>query len=96
MPGLLKIGQTGGSLHNRVNQLSTATGVPHPFTTEAYFLAQTPRVDEKLVHDALSVYRRPGKEFFELDLHEAIAKCEVVLGRKPTYLRSKHGEFREP
>lgn len=96
MPNLLKIGHTSGSLRGRVEQLSAATGVPRPFEVEAYFLAQAPRADEKLVHEALRYYRRPGREFFELELKEALVQCESVLGRRPHYLRSKHGAFREP
>jgi ribosomal protein S27AE len=96
MPKLLKIGQTSGSIQRRIDQLSSATGVPNPFVIEAYFISQNPRADETILHAALSLYRRPGREFFKLPLNEALARCQDALHRRAQYFRSVHGEFREP
>ena len=65
MPKLLKIGQTSGSIQRRVDQLSAATGVPTPFVIEAYFVSQSPDVDEKKLHAAMTLCRVKGREFFE-------------------------------
>jgi len=96
MPKLLKVGQTSGSIQRRIDQLSAATGVPTSFIIEAYFVSQNPKVDEKKLHEAMAQFRRPGREFFELSLGKALAKCTEVLEREPNYVRSKHGPFREP
>lgn len=96
MPHLIKIGHTRGSLKTRVDQLSSATGVPRPFAVEAYYLSQEPRRDEKRLHSVLSSHRAPGREFFMIDLDDALRVCEATLGYRPHYIRSQHGEFREP
>ena len=96
MPSLLKIGQTSGSIQRRADQLSAATGVPNPFVIEAYFVSQTPKIDEKSLHDAMSAQRRPGREFFEVSLKDALEKCVEILKRRPQYVRRTHGPFREP
>jgi hypothetical protein len=96
MPKLLKVGQTSGSIQQRVDQLSKATGVPAPFAIEAYFVSPNPREDEKTLHTALAQYRHPGREFFEIPLHDAINHCQNALRRRAQYFRPLHGEFREP
>jgi T5orf172 domain-containing protein len=96
IPKLLKIGQTSGSIQARVNQLSSATGVPHPFVIEAYFASKDPKKDEERLHAALASYRRRGREFFALPLSEALVRCEQALQRKAQYLRAINGEFQEP
>jgi hypothetical protein len=87
MPDLLKIGQTSGTLQNRIDQLSSATGVPNPFVLEAYFFCKDPKADENLVHETLKDFRRPGREFFKIPLQEALAYCENALGRPAQYRR---------
>ncbi|WP_053087086.1 GIY-YIG nuclease family protein [Enterobacter kobei] len=49
MPGIYKIGMTTNSPEARAKELSSATGVPSPFSVLAAFHSQNPRVDEKLV-----------------------------------------------
>jgi T5orf172 domain len=93
MPNLLKIGCTTGSLERRINQLTSATGVPEPFILEACFLSESPRQDEKHIHHALKGYRQVGREFFRTTLDEILKCCDVQFSMKPTYLRSKHGKF---
>ena len=95
MPNLLKIGQTSGSIRRRVDQLSAATGVPHPFVIEAYFVSQRPAEDEERLHAALADHRRPGKEFFDLALDSALVHGKEVLGRKAQDTSGDlHGPFR--
>jgi hypothetical protein len=96
IPKLLKIGQTSGSIQRRVDQLSAATGVPTPFVIEAYFVSQSPSADEKQLHDALVSCRVKGREFFDVSLSDALARCAEALHRRPQYVRKIHGPFREP
>lgn len=96
IPGLVKIGHTKGSLQSRVNQLSAATGVPKPFVVEGYFFAEKPKEDELMIHHSLASRRHKGREFFSLSVSDALAECQKVLGRKPQYVRSIHGEYKEP
>jgi len=96
MPKLLKIGQTSGSIQRRVDQLSAATGVPTPFLIEAYFVSQTPSVDEKKLHAELISSRVTGREFFDLLLSDALERCAKALQRNPQFIRKVHGQFKEP
>lgn len=96
MPRLLKVGQTSGSIQQRIDQLSSATGVPKPFVIEAYFVSSAPKEDERRLHETLASYRLPGREFFDLPLEKALPRCARALRRKAQYYRPAHGEFREP
>jgi hypothetical protein len=97
IPNLLKIGQTSGSIQRRVDQLGSATGVPNPFVIEAYWASEDPKSEEKLLHTVLGNCRRPGREFFELPLNDALTRCVNALsGRLPQYVRQEHGPFKEP
>ena len=96
MPKLLKIGQTSGPIQRRVDQLSAATGVPTPFVVEAYFVSQSPSADEKKTHAAMASSRVAGREFFDVSLSDALARCTEALQRKPQYVRKTHGPFQEP
>jgi ribosomal protein S27E len=95
MPNLLKIGQTSGSLQRRVDQLSAATGVSRPFIIEACFLSQNPSGDEKKLHKLLESYRRPGREFFEIELSKALTCFQDILQKRPHYARKIHGSFND-
>lgn len=96
MPDLLKIGHTLHSLRKRVEQLSAPTSVPQPFAIEASFLSERPASDERAIHQAFATYRAPNREFFRLPLEHALGACARLLGRSPHYIRSLHGEYREP
>lgn len=85
MPGLLKVGCTTRRVQDRVAELNAATGVPAPFTLEAYFPSPTPDQHELEVHKRLKGKRLQGKEFFEAGLEEVIAVVESVLQTKATY-----------
>jgi hypothetical protein len=89
MPNLLKIGFTKRSVEERVDELNAATGVPVPFTIEAYFQSEYPETHEERIHNALHKYRIEYKEFFNIELDIALTVIEVALGRPPCYLNEK-------
>ena len=96
MPGVVKIGHTRGALKSRVDQLSSATGIPRPFEIEAVFMSEKPREEEQLIHQALSDCRAPGREFFAIPLNDALHKCADLLQRDPQFVRQFDGDFSEP
>lgn len=85
MPGLLKIGRTSRSVEERVREVSSATGIPSPFTTEYSIGVQDGVLAEKEIHTLLNAYRyNRQREFFEIDLEQAIAGVNYVcLKYKP-------------
>jgi hypothetical protein len=81
MPGLVKIGQTQGSIFDRLNELQT-TGVPIPFTLGALFLVNDSKACERAIHQALRMYRENGRrEFFRISLGEAIGGSQQIVQR---------------
>lgn len=85
MPGIYKIGMTTNSPEARAKELSSATGVPSPFTVLAAFHSQNPRVDEKLVHRVFSKFRMSNsREFFSFptwaDIAGALSEIEIMVG----------------
>lgn len=82
MLGLVKIGSTKRLIEERVKELGTATGVPTPFILEAYFETDNPEKHEKSIHRMMDKYRIPGKEFFKIDLKEALSIVETICGGK--------------
>jgi hypothetical protein len=86
MPNLLKIGFTTRQVEERVAELSTSTGVPGPFVIEGVFPSSNPEQHESAVHEALALARVESKEFFRIDLAEAIRKVSAMCG-PATYLR---------
>jgi hypothetical protein len=83
MPGLLKIGQTTRPVEDRVAELNSATGVPAPFTVEAWFESFDPPSHEAELHKLFAVWRLPNREFFRVTIHEAITAARSVTGRAP-------------
>jgi len=83
IPGLLKIGLTTRPVEDRVAELNSATGVPAPFTIEAYFESSDPQAHETAVHMRLAAARMPGKEFFRLSLDQAVQAARLVTSREP-------------
>lgn len=74
MPGLIKIGMTKVSSHQRANNLSKATGVPTPFVVAFEFFCPYFQCVEQEVHKQLAKYRiNPEKEFF---------RCSITLAQK--------------
>ncbi len=82
MPGLLKIGYTTRTVHERVQELNRPTGVPTPFKIEAYFHSDSPEAQERRVHQALASCRE-GKEFFRIDAEVAKAKVAGICQTEP-------------
>jgi len=85
MPGLVKVGHTTKGLRERLGQLSAATAVPVPFAVEAWFPCSPhlARRYEKQVHSALASKRVRSREFFEVEVGQAIKSAEQVIGRAP-------------
>jgi predicted RNA-binding Zn-ribbon protein involved in translation (DUF1610 family) len=88
MPGLLKIGFTSARVEDRAQELSGASGVPGPFTIEACFPTDRPEEHERAAHRLLSKYRVQSREFFEIDLHQALLGLMSVIGSPPSFLRT--------
>jgi hypothetical protein len=95
-PGLVRIGQTPGSVRRRVQHLSAGMGMPTPFQVEAYYLSQRPKDDVGRVHEELKNCHKLGREIFEIDPTQAIAKCTSILCRPPFFDRSKNKNYFEP
>lgn len=88
MPNLLKIGYTERDVYERVSELNT-TGVPVAFEVEAIFDSSNPYEDEKEIHNLLSEYRMSNnREFFSVNLENAIASIQMLLNRSPSFIKS--------
>jgi hypothetical protein len=85
MKGLLKIGLSTRSVHERVAELNSATGVPMPFKIEAYFVSSDPQAHEQKIHTTLAKYRVKGKEFFDVPLPKALQVVESVCSKPPVH-----------
>lgn len=79
MPGLLKIGITSRDVQERVQELSSSTGVPHAFEIEYYCLTRDPEKIEEEVHERFSSYRKKGKEFFSVSIEEAVRMIDSLV-----------------
>ena len=74
MPGLVKIGHTINTPHQRAEQLNT-TGVPTPFRVEFAVLVKDPEGVEREIHDCFSDKRvNQSREFFAVDVHEVVER----------------------
>ncbi len=77
MGNLLKVGYTCNSVEQRVRELSSASGVPRPFTVEYYLLTNDAEDVEALVHQELEAHRvGREREFFEVAVQLAIESVE--------------------
>jgi len=86
MAGIVKIGCTRRSVQARLEELNSATGVPAPFIVEACFAVFNPETAEANIHKKLSHRRVQGREFFEIELGEALRVVETTIGMPPVYL----------
>jgi hypothetical protein len=82
IPGLLKIGFTGGTAADRAADISRGTGVPSPYEVH-WFLETTTteaaRAVEQLVHQSLATDRyNRAREFFTTSLPVAIDTIERI------------------
>ena len=76
MPGLIKVGYTTGTPHNRAKELSGTTGVPTPFKVASDIpIAGNVQNVERLTHNKLANHRA-GKEFFRTGVEHALAMVE--------------------
>jgi formylglycine-generating enzyme required for sulfatase activity len=88
MTGLLKIGSTERTVQERVVELNS-TGVPVPFEVEAVFNSQNPFEDEQKVHQTLRASRlNSNREFFSVELKDAVQSIIDCLGVSPSYLKN--------
>lgn len=95
MPGLLKIGCTNRAVEKRVEELNAATGVPAPFIVEAIYPSMAPLDDESRVHEWMSEVRVVGKEFFEIEVAEALSIIQSVVGKNALFTRSVQPDYVE-
>jgi len=77
MPGLVKVGFTNGCPYARARQLSSVTGVAHPFEVAWARECYAPRTVEFDVHHRLARYRvNKRREFFRCDVETAKREIE--------------------
>ena len=71
MPDLVKVGRTTNDPHQRVANLSAATGVPLPFELELVIKVADATVYESALHNLLEGSRvNPKREFFAIDVED--------------------------
>lgn len=86
MPDLLKIGFTTRQVEERVAELNAATAVPGPFMIEGVFPSNDPEQHESVVHGIFAESRVESKEFFRVELAEALRAVSAICG-PASYLR---------
>jgi S-DNA-T family DNA segregation ATPase FtsK/SpoIIIE len=85
MPGLVKIGRTDRSVSERVNELSSHTGVPTGFTVVKEYTVTNSTEAERIIHERLSAYRvSDNREFFKLEAEDATDIIESILPKSET------------
>ena len=79
MPGLVKIGNTARSTHERAKKLSNATGVPTPFKVVFELSSDKYERLEREVHSKLDRYRvGDNREFFKCTAEIAIKAIKEI------------------
>ncbi len=82
--GYYKIGYTKNEPEFRAKQISSATGVAHPYKVEFAFQCFNGEALEHEVHRKLEHYRvNSNREFFDVTLHEA---KEVIVDLGKNYI----------
>jgi DNA segregation ATPase FtsK/SpoIIIE-like protein len=80
MPGLVKIGRTERSVSERVNELSSHTGVPTGFAVVKEYAVANSGDAERIIHERLSDYRvADNREFFKMEAEDATDIIESIL-----------------
>ena len=79
MPGLVKVGQTTQDPLRRARQLHSS-GVPSAFDIEYILYTDEPRNTEKEFHESWSNVKTPTREFFEMDVADAIISLFRMSG----------------
>ena len=85
---LLKIGMTMRNVELRTHEINGATGVV-PFGVRRCWRVSDPSRAEKIVHDALSIYRiRTDREFFRVDFHIAARVAHEAISGASLEIRT--------
>ena len=72
IPGLIKIGKTEKTAHERAEELYT-TGVPEPFSIAYSIPSQYPEILEDILHKKFKQYRiNKNREFFRYSADKVI------------------------
>src|ERR1017187_3293422 len=80
MPGMVKIGRTERSVSERVNELSSATGVPTGFAVVKEYAVTNSVEAERIIHERLSDYRvAENREFFKMEGEDVTDIIESLL-----------------
>jgi S-DNA-T family DNA segregation ATPase FtsK/SpoIIIE len=80
MPGMVKIGRTDRSVLERVNELSSATGVPTGFAVVKEYAVTNSVEAERIIHERLSDYRvAENREFFKMEGEDVTDIIESLL-----------------
>src|ERR1017187_2215857 len=80
MPGLVKIGRTERSVSERVNELSSHTGVATGFAVVREYAVANSVEAERRIHERLSEYRvADNREFFKMEAEDATDIIESML-----------------
>ena len=88
MPGILKIGCTGGTVEKRAAELSNVSGVPQQYKIEKKFpVYVNVKAMEKKVHLALFGCRiNDSREFFRISLEDAVPRIQAALAGNYDFL----------
>jgi hypothetical protein len=78
LEGIIKIGQTSKHPQIRANELSKQTSAIDKFIVEWYMEVPNSLLSEKILHNAFED-KRYNKEYFEIDLEEAIRISEELI-----------------
>lgn len=101
MPNIVKIGSTERSVKQRLDELSSTTGVPTPFHIEYSLLIENPRELEFNLHEEFAKYRINGnREFFNIAPEVAVKRLrklryERFLSEIQDWGDDELGEFSE-
>jgi len=83
MPGLVKIGFTDRSVKVRAEELSSASGVPTPFTIHGQVASPNVKNVERKIHSILRAKRLSGsREFFRIDPDEALNVIQTEVEKR--------------
>ena len=88
MPGIVKIGRTDRTVPERVNELSSHTGVPTKFIVVKEYSVIDSIAAERKIHERLAEYRvSENREFFRIDCDDAALIIEPLLASQKSDLR---------
>jgi hypothetical protein len=77
---MFKIGETSRPPFQRLQELSSSTGVPIPYQAVYFICVRDRRRAERWVHDQLKEHRvSHNKEFFEAPLSEVIRVMDIAV-----------------